>query len=197
MNGGSPFRNGPRRNCRFARDDDGLFGDGIFAAAEAVLRWCLDNPAFWAASFIVIPDPSNSDSFHGIIAVHSGRRSAHRDVVHRASIATHPMGRYDPPGGPGAFSAGYVARRLWYMYHGATRALPAEKIAPVKWVAVTGIWYNWFIKTRLVSVVSFCWPITLRLEHFHKLACSPNGPRLYPHLRESPMGKGWWKSFSN
>jgi len=30
---------------------------------------------------------------------------------------------------------------LWYMYHGATRALPAEKIAPVKWVAVTEIWY--------------------------------------------------------
>jgi len=27
------------------------------------------------------------------------------------------------------------------MYHGATRALPAEKIAPVKWVAVTEIWY--------------------------------------------------------
>jgi len=28
------------------------------------------------------------------------------------------------------------------LYHGATRALPAEKIAPVKWVAVTEIWYN-------------------------------------------------------
>jgi len=27
------------------------------------------------------------------------------------------------------------------MYHGATRALPAEKIAPVKWLAVTEIWY--------------------------------------------------------
>ena len=31
---------------------------------------------------------------------------------------------------------------LWYMYHGATRAFPAEKIAPVKWVAVTEIWYK-------------------------------------------------------
>ena len=31
---------------------------------------------------------------------------------------------------------------LWYMYHGATRALPTEKIAPVKWVAVTEIWYE-------------------------------------------------------
>ncbi len=47
---------------------------------------------------------------------------------------THPKGR-------AVFPAGYVARRLWYMYHGATRALPAEKIAPVKWVAVAEIWY--------------------------------------------------------
>ncbi len=47
---------------------------------------------------------------------------------------THPKGR-------ALFPAGYVARRLWYMYHGATRALLAEKIAPVKWVAVTDIWY--------------------------------------------------------
>jgi len=31
---------------------------------------------------------------------------------------------------------------LWYMYHGATCALLAEKIAPVKCVAVTDIWYK-------------------------------------------------------
>ncbi len=48
---------------------------------------------------------------------------------------THPKGR-------ALFPAGYVARRLWYMYHGATRALPAEKIAPVKWDAVTEIRYQ-------------------------------------------------------
>ena len=53
---------------------------------------------------LLIPDLSNSDPFHGIIAVHSGRRGAQRDAVHRASNATHPMGRNDPPGGPGAFS---------------------------------------------------------------------------------------------
>jgi len=47
---------------------------------------------------------------------------------------THPQGR-------ALFSASYVARRLWYSYHGATRALLAEKIAPVKWVAITEIWY--------------------------------------------------------
>ncbi len=50
---------------------------------------------------------------------------------------THPKGR-------ALFPASYVARRLWYTYHGATRALLAEKIAPVKWVAVTEIWYNLF-----------------------------------------------------
>ncbi len=47
---------------------------------------------------------------------------------------THPKGRT-------LFPASYVAHRLWYTCHGATRALPAEKIAPVKWVAVTEIWY--------------------------------------------------------
>ncbi len=89
-----------------------------------------------ARGFIrLIPDISNSNPFHGIIVVHSGRRGAQRDGVHRASNATHPMGR-------ALFPAGYVARRLWYMYHGATRALPEEKIAPVKWLAVTDIWYD-------------------------------------------------------
>ncbi len=48
---------------------------------------------------------------------------------------THPKGR-------ALFPASRVARRLWYQYHGATRALLAEKIAPVKWVAVTEIWYK-------------------------------------------------------
>ncbi len=51
----------------------------------------------------------------------------------RCAAMTYPKGR-------ALFPAGYVARRLWYMYHGATRALSAEKIAPVKWVAVTEIW---------------------------------------------------------
>ena len=90
-----------------------------------------------------IPDLSNSDSFHGIITVHSGRRGAQRDAGRigqalqrtRWTAMTHPKGR-------ALFSASYVARRLWYKYHGATRALPAEKIAPVKWVAVTKIWYK-------------------------------------------------------
>jgi len=53
---------------------------------------------------VLIPDLSNSDPFHGIMAVHTGRRGAQRDAVHRASSATHPMGRYDPPEGPGTFS---------------------------------------------------------------------------------------------
>ncbi len=44
--------------------------------------------------------------------------------------------------GRALFPASSVARRLWYTYHRATRALLAEKIAPVKWVAITEIWYK-------------------------------------------------------
>ena len=99
-------------------------------------------PFFLIWGKALISDLCDSDLFHGIIAAHSGRRSAQSDAVHRASAATHLMGRYDPPERPGAFAASRVARRLWYTYHGATRALLAEKIAPVKWVAVTEIWYN-------------------------------------------------------
>jgi len=91
----------------------------------------------------IIPDLSNSDPFHGIIAVHSGRRGAQRDAGRigqamqrtRWAAMTHPEGR-------ALFPASYVARRLWYMNHGATRALPPETIAPVKWLAVAEIWYK-------------------------------------------------------
>ena len=40
----------------------------------------------------VIPDPGNSDSFHGIIAVHSGRRGAQRDAVASGKQCNAPDG---------------------------------------------------------------------------------------------------------
>ena len=43
--------------------------------------------------------------------------------------------------GRAIFPASSVARRSWYTYHRATRASLAEKIAPVRWVAITEIWY--------------------------------------------------------
>ncbi len=51
------------------------------------------------------------------------------------------MGSAEPMSLQALFPACCVARRLWYTYHGATPALPAENIAPVKRVAVTEIWY--------------------------------------------------------
>jgi len=37
--------------------------------------------------------------------------------------------------------ASCVARRLWYAYHGATRAYLADKINPVKWAIINCRWY--------------------------------------------------------
>ena len=82
---------------------DGVTEDE-FVALRKARDAQLSMPRLIVPSVQVIPDLSNSDPFHGIIAVHSGRRGAQRDAVHRASNATHPMGRYDPPEGPDAFS---------------------------------------------------------------------------------------------
>jgi len=37
------------------------------------------------------------DQFDGAKSVHPARRGAMRDVVHRASVATPPVGRFGPP----------------------------------------------------------------------------------------------------
>jgi magnesium transporter len=61
----------------------------------------------------------------------------------RASATTHPMGRYDPPEGPGAYSR--QPRCASLMVRGTTaRHAPCwrKKIAPVKRVDITEIWYN-------------------------------------------------------
>ncbi len=103
---------GPTAHCWLSGRNDSEFRQPIASAGNCVQhlpqtgvllkRNCVQTPA--AEQMDPIPDLGNSDSFHGIIAAHSGRRGAQRDAVHRASNATHPMGRYDSPRGPGAFS---------------------------------------------------------------------------------------------
>ena len=41
--------------------------------------------------------PVSWNQYDGYKSVHPGRRGAPRDVVHRASAATHPGGRFAPP----------------------------------------------------------------------------------------------------
>ena len=47
--------------------------------------------------------------------LHSARRVAQRDVVHRASDATQPMGRYAAtPSGRALLAPGVVGLHLWW-----------------------------------------------------------------------------------
>ncbi len=54
-------------------------------------------------------------SFDGGKSVHSARRVAQHDAVHRASVATQPMGRFSPPLRRRALLApGVVSLHLWW-----------------------------------------------------------------------------------
>ena len=48
------------------------------------------------SSGCIIPTEEIRDLFDGVKFVQPGRRGAQRDVVHRASAATHRMGEFDP-----------------------------------------------------------------------------------------------------
>ncbi len=83
---------------------------------------------------MVIPTVADNDSFDGAKSVQPGRRGAQRDVVHRASAATHQMDGFGPPKAGFSRPLDVVMLHLW-----STR--PRRQAC----LASSGLWYNTFV----------------------------------------------------
>jgi len=77
-------------------------------------------------NWLFIPKELTIDSFDDGKSVHSGRRGAQPDAVHRASFATHQMGGFGPPKADFSRLPDLVMLHLWSPDHGAKHAWPAN-----------------------------------------------------------------------
>jgi len=97
----------------------------------SALDWALLNlPAKLAlrrcdVNWLFIPKELTIDSFDDGKSVHSGRRGAQPDAVHRASFATHQMGGFGPPKADFSRLPDLVMLHLWSPDH--ARSMPGQQ----------------------------------------------------------------------
>jgi len=90
----------------------------------------------------MIPKELIIDSFDGVKSVHSGRRGAQRDAVHRASAATHQMDGFGPPKAGFSRLPDVVMLHLWSTRPRREACLASKRQKSVKWVNNQFLWYK-------------------------------------------------------